>query len=182
MPNFAFPPAAVPAEIPGAVRLQIVSPSTAPPDGDDWLHEVEHDGHRLIAIVAHDELQLISRYVYDRTLLFRSNRSRAFRAAAASARDLPSERPWSSASSLGQYEGAVRVPKRAFRGMLDGSLSPRRCLETFHLQRTRFEMIVEGKLRRRQFTDDGNVEITGRDLCEKMRPPGQCNFFHQLAV
>jgi hypothetical protein len=28
-------------------------------------------------------------------------------------------------------------------------------------------MIVERKLRRRQLADDGNVEITGRDLCER---------------
>lgn len=40
---------------------------------------------------------------------------------------------------LGQYEGTVRVPKRAFHGILDGSSTPQRCLETFHLQCTRFE-------------------------------------------
>jgi len=39
----------------------------------------------------------------------------------------------------------------------------------FHLQRTRFELIVERKLRRRQLTDDGNVEVTGCDLREKIR-------------
>jgi hypothetical protein len=42
-------------------------------------------------------------------------------------------------------------------------------MEAFHLQRTRFELIVERKLRRRLLTDDGNVEITGRDLPEKRR-------------
>jgi len=31
----------------------------------------------------------------------------------------------------------------------------------------RFEMITERKLRRRQLADDGNVEITGRDLRDK---------------
>jgi bifunctional non-homologous end joining protein LigD len=65
------PPAAVPAEIPRRVLLQIVSPSAAPPDGDGWLHEVKHDGHRLVAIVAGDDLKLISRYGYDPTALFR---------------------------------------------------------------------------------------------------------------
>ena len=40
-------------------------------------------------------------------------------------------------------------------------------MEAFHLQRTRFELIVERKVRRRQLTDDGNVEITGRDLRQK---------------
>jgi hypothetical protein len=39
-------------------------------------------------------------------------------------------------------------------------------LEAFRLQRTRFESIAERKLRRRQLTEDGNVEITGRDLRE----------------
>jgi hypothetical protein len=50
---------------------------------------------------------------------------------------------------------------------LDQSPTPERCLEAFHLQRTRFELVVERKLRRRQLTDDGNVEITGRDLRER---------------
>ena len=40
-------------------------------------------------------------------------------------------------------------------------------MEAFCLQRTRFELIVQRKLRWRQLTDDGNVEITGRDLREK---------------
>jgi ureidoacrylate peracid hydrolase len=33
------------------------------------------------------------------------------------------------------------------------------------------ELIAERKLRRRQLTDDGNVEITGRDLRERETPP-----------
>jgi len=74
---------------------------------------------------------------------------------------------------LGPYEGTVRVPKQSFRGLLDQRPTPERCLEAFHLQRTRFEMITERKLRRRQLTEDGNVEITGRDLREKMPPAGQ---------
>src|SRR5438876_8752108 len=72
---------------------------------------------------------------------------------------------------LGQYEGTVRVPRRVFQGLLDQSPTPERCVEAFHLQRTRFELIVERKLRRRQLSDDGNVDITGRDLREK-NPPG----------
>jgi hypothetical protein len=39
-----------------------------------------------------------------------------------------------------------------------------RCVEAYYLQRTRFESIAERKLRRRQLTEDGNVEISGRDL------------------
>ena len=51
--------------------------------------------------------------------------------------------------------------------MLDQSPTPERCLEAFHLQRTRFEHAVERKLRRRQLTDDGNVEINWRDLRDR---------------
>src|SRR5882757_10109181 len=68
---------------------------------------------------------------------------------------------------LGEYHGTVRVNRRVFQRMLDQSPTPERCLEAFHLQRTRFELAVERKLRRRQLTDDGNVEITLRDLRER---------------
>ena len=71
---------------------------------------------------------------------------------------------------LGEYEGTVRVARRVFQRLLDQSPTPQRCLEAFHLQRTRFELAVERKLRRRQLAEDGNVEITGRDLRE--RDPG----------
>jgi bifunctional non-homologous end joining protein LigD len=71
MPNFAFLLAAVRAEIPHRVQLQIVSPSAEPPDGDGWLHEIKHDGHRLLAIIAGDALRLISRNGHDRAHLFR---------------------------------------------------------------------------------------------------------------
>ena len=54
-------------------------------------------------------------------------------------------------------------------------------MEAFHLQRTRFVLIVERKLRRRQLTDDGNVEITGRDLRERTPPVGQANLFDNAA-
>jgi hypothetical protein len=73
---------------------------------------------------------------------------------------------------LGEYEGTVRVPRRVFQRLLDQSPTPQRCLEAFHLQRTRFEVAVERKLRRRQLTEDGNVEITGRDLRDPRPPAG----------
>ena len=73
--------------------------------------------------------------------------------------------------AIGEYQGTVRVPRQIFRRFLDGAVTPERCLEAYHLQRTRFELIAERKLRNRQLTDDGNVEITGRDLREtKSRP------------
>jgi hypothetical protein len=37
----------------------------------------------------------------------------------------------------------------------------------YYIHRTWFELIAERKVRRRQLTDDGNVEITGRDLRER---------------
>jgi len=67
---------------------------------------------------------------------------------------------------IGEYEGVVRVPRHVFRRFIDSSVTPERCLEAYHLQRTRLELIAERKLRLRQLTEDGNVEITGRDLRE----------------
>src|SRR5947209_13374237 len=72
---------------------------------------------------------------------------------------------------LGEYQGSVRVGRRVFQRLLDQSPTPERCLEAFHLQRTRFELSVERKLRRRQLTEDGNVEVTGRDLREREPRP-----------
>jgi Protein of unknown function (DUF1488) len=66
--------------------------------------------------------------------------------------------------AIGEYEGVVRVPRHVFQRLLRERLTPERCLETYYLQRTRFERIAERKLRRRQLTEDGNIEITGRDL------------------
>jgi hypothetical protein len=54
---------------------------------------------------------------------------------------------------IGEYEGVVRVPRQVFRRFVDGAATPERCLEAFHLQRTRFELIAERKLRNRQLTD-----------------------------
>jgi bifunctional non-homologous end joining protein LigD len=51
MPNLALPEGASLAAQPTSVRLQIVMPSPAPPDGEGWLHEIKHDGHRLVAII-----------------------------------------------------------------------------------------------------------------------------------
>jgi hypothetical protein len=68
---------------------------------------------------------------------------------------------------VGEYEGVVRVSRRVFQILLLDALTPEHCLEAYHLHRTRLELIAERKVRRRQLTDDGNVEITGRDLRER---------------
>ena len=71
---------------------------------------------------------------------------------------------------VGEYEGVVRVPRQVFRRFLDGAVTLERCVEAYHRQRTTFERIAERKLRNRQLTDDGNVEITGRDLRVPRQP------------
>jgi hypothetical protein len=45
-------------------------------------------------------------------------------------------------------------------------------MEAFHLQRARFELVVERKLHCRQLADDRNVEITRGDLRAKTPPAG----------
>ena len=65
---------------------------------------------------------------------------------------------------IGEYRGVVRVPRRVFQRLLPERPTPERCVEAYYLQRTRFESIAERKLRRRQLTEDGNVEISRRDL------------------
>jgi hypothetical protein len=67
---------------------------------------------------------------------------------------------------IGEYRGVVRVPRRVFQRLLSERPTPERCVEAYYLQPTRFEGIVERKIRRRQLTEDGNVEISGRDLRE----------------
>jgi len=65
---------------------------------------------------------------------------------------------------IGEYLGIVRVHRRVFQRLLPERPSPEKCVEAYYLQRTRFENIAERKIRRRQLTGDGNVEISGRDL------------------
>ena len=65
---------------------------------------------------------------------------------------------------IGEYQGVVRVTRRVFQRLLPERPRPERCVEAYYLERTRFESIAERKLRLRQLTEDGNVEITGRDL------------------
>ena len=87
---------------------------------------------------------------------------------------------------FGEYEGVVRISRRVFQSVLDQAPTPERCLEAYHLDRTHFELIAERKLRRRQLTDDLNVEITGRDLRERGRVSAgrrqHLGFRHRLGV
>ena len=83
---------------------------------------------------------------------------------------------------VGEYEGVVRVPRRVFQILLPESPIPERCLEAYHLHRTRLELIAERKVRRRQLTGDGNVEITGRDLRERTVPATTRRIGHNRAA
>ena len=65
---------------------------------------------------------------------------------------------------IGEYHGVVRLPRRVFQRLLPERPTPERCVEAYYLQRTCFERVAERKLRRRQLTEDANVEISGRDL------------------
>src|SRR5260221_3268871 len=60
---------------------------------------------------------------------------------------------------IGEYEGVVRVSRRVFQRLLDQAPTPERCLEAYHLHRTRLELIAERKVRRRQLTDDAMLRL-----------------------
>jgi bifunctional non-homologous end joining protein LigD len=65
------PAGAIKASLPTRVRLQICRAAAEPPAGDGWLHEIKHDGHRLVAILdGRGGLRLVSRNGYNRTKLF----------------------------------------------------------------------------------------------------------------
>jgi hypothetical protein len=92
---------------------------------------------------------------------------------------------------IGEYRGVVRVPRRVFQRLPPDRPTPDRCVEAYYLQRTRFESIAERKLRRCRLTEDGNVEIGGRDLREvvgadaaraSLKPPQSTRSRHSLRV
>jgi hypothetical protein len=66
--------------------------------------------------------------------------------------------------TIGGYEGTVRAPARVLRRLLGVPTTPEKYLETYYLHRTQFEQAAEVKLRRRELAEDGNVELSGRDL------------------
>src|SRR5215467_14477865 len=73
MQNFALPHAAAPSTLPTTIRLAVASSSGRPLEGDDWLHEIKYDGHRIVAVLdGRGALKLITRNGYDPTPVFRS--------------------------------------------------------------------------------------------------------------
>jgi hypothetical protein len=65
---------------------------------------------------------------------------------------------------IGEDPRVGRVSRAGVATPTAGRSTPERCVEAHYLQRTRFAGIAERKLRRRRLTEDGNVEISGRDL------------------
>jgi hypothetical protein len=72
----------------------------------------------------------------------------------------PSRRPGVKGSHAVAWSGCGGVTPTP----IARAAQPERRVEAYYLQRTRFEGIAERKLRRRQLTEDGNVEISARDL------------------
>jgi hypothetical protein len=64
---------------------------------------------------------------------------------------------------IGEYQGVVRVGPRVFQ-LLPERPTPERCLEPTTSSGPGSRALPSGKLRRRQLTQAGNVEISGRDL------------------
>jgi hypothetical protein len=71
---------------------------------------------------------------------------------------------------IGEFAGVVRVPQRVFQRLLRERPRPARCVEAYYYSGPGFESIAGRKIRRRQLTEDGNVEISGRDLRSGLRP------------
>ncbi|MFZ3236621.1 MAG: DUF1488 family protein [Stellaceae bacterium] len=65
---------------------------------------------------------------------------------------------------IGEYRGVVRVRRRVFQALLQSRPTPQGCVEAYHFNRAAFERAAETKLRRRDLADDGNLELTLRDL------------------
>ena len=56
--------------MPEAVSPQLATLVEAPPDGDEWLHELKYDGYRLLARIERGEVRLLTRNRLDWTAKF----------------------------------------------------------------------------------------------------------------
>ncbi len=54
----------------GVIEPCLPSPAKAPPTGPDWLHEIKHDGFRILACRDAAGVQLITRNGHDFTARF----------------------------------------------------------------------------------------------------------------
>jgi hypothetical protein len=78
---------------------------------------------------------------------------------------MPSGRRWSSGSRSGISRCGPRASARVSTPT-PGAAYPRAVRRSLLPPADKFESIAERKLRRRQLTEDGNVEISGCDLRE----------------
>src|SRR5271166_1647104 len=62
--------ARVPASRPTFPESCLPTGAKAPPSGPDWIHEIKHDGFRVLAQRAGSKVQLISRNGHDLTYRF----------------------------------------------------------------------------------------------------------------
>jgi hypothetical protein len=56
-----------PAKRPGIIEPCIPILASKPPEGPKWIHEIKHDGYRLIARKRDDKMRLFTRGGYDWT-------------------------------------------------------------------------------------------------------------------
>ncbi len=61
------PRTAVKGPIPDRLVPQLATLAEAPPDGDDWLHEIKYDGYRLLARIERGKVRLLTRNALDWT-------------------------------------------------------------------------------------------------------------------
>ncbi len=61
---------AVRAALPRTQPLALAMIVESPPEGDEWLHEIKHDGYRIVARIEEGEVRLVSRNAKDWTKEF----------------------------------------------------------------------------------------------------------------
>ncbi len=59
-----------PDSYPANVQPQLTKLVKQPPDGDEWLHEIKHDGYRLLAYLDRGKVRLITRGGFNWTARF----------------------------------------------------------------------------------------------------------------
>lgn len=59
-----------PDQLPGQPPVQLATPRDAPPEGDQWLHELKFDGYRLLARLSNGKVTLLTRNTKDWTCRF----------------------------------------------------------------------------------------------------------------
>ena len=74
-----------------------------------------------------------------------------------------------SGIGVGEYESVVWVSERVFQILVPDAPTPERCVEAYHIHRTRLELIAERKFRRRLPTDEA-MSRSPVAICGSGRP------------